>query len=936
MPPENQQEHHHHDEDVLPNNHEDGRGPMIATAAETYMSPAGLACPDNIMSPETPPTLERLTAELNVVSPDDDDVDDDDNSFHDLDAVLALVAASEEQQGESQDSPEPAALPLLEGDTTIAAAAPPLSVAAAPAASSRTTAASVEEESKEEIEEESKEEISERIPRYYASTAAATAEHQEASVLLESADGHWHPSRHHEEDARLAAAVAEEEELLLALKRSAYEGGGSSSGADSSTSYYATTSLQQQQQHQEATVVAFAEDTTFAPGSTMAETVQAEWIGQDFTGASSSENHNNSSNSNSNNSNNEDQQHAAVAVVNNDDDDDEYDNTQEAMVIDSAPLEKEDHDSFFTEEAQVLLEDESNGAEQDTEEDRKPAAREGSTRRRRSGHGEEALVLGVQERGDIHPSEFDAVEAEDAELVRTDYSYTVAVPSTSQVATAAESASVTTTSTTPRGSSHHHSSHVVTPAPEAMAVVAPTRSGEHGSTTTLTASAVNDGTDLAQESSMDDSHAEEAQVLLETDLEDATASLLEDRKPAAEENNEDGNFGVGIPCRSPLVGRDLSAIAEQEGEVVGIQEDQDIHPEIRAENQRYDSEAEFLGSDSNVLCSENITSSNPVSEQHPVAETTSTTENASVAAAARRESHFSSRAPQAAAVLDLAGGEEFPSAATSIADADLARASPRTDPRQVAAAVDRDHFSEDAAGRRAEVVSIQEVQDAHPAETAHRRPSGVDAELVGTVQATSATLVSGACDSNSSSSVMADLSTARQVIDSQPATVEVRATLVHRGETPATPTPGEATAPLQTASAFVDPHQPNGRTNHRTESEDDLRDAIAAINAMEQREAIAPLPVPLQSPPTEKRAAGSEDVNLDEQAGQDEYSLDWLSDTRDPRLPEQQRIDSSTYETSNGSSSTTTSTSASRSSIRSTAAGIQQVRRCSHPHLGSS
>ena len=627
--------------------------------------------------------------------------------------------------------------------------------------------------------------------------------------------------------------------------------------------------------------------------------------------------HHNSNNSNSNNNNNEDQQHAAVAVVNNDDDDDEYDNTQEAMVIDSAPLEKEDQDSFFTEEAQVLLEDESNGAEQDTEEDRKPAAREGSTRRRRSGHGEEALVLGVQEREDIHPSEFDAVEAEDAELVRTDYSYTVAVPSTSQVATAAESASVTTTSTTPRGPS----------APEAMAVVAPNRSGENGSTTTLTASAVNDRADLAQDSSMDDSLAEEAQVLLETELENTTASLL-DRKPAAVENNEDENFGVGIPRRSPLVARDLSAIAEQEGEVVGIQEDQDIHPEIRAENQRCDSEAEFLGPDS----SGNIAASNAVSEQHTVAETTSATELASVAAHARRESHISSRAPQAAAVLDLAGGEEFPSATTSIANADRARASPPTDPRQVAAAVDRDHFSEDAAGRQAEVVSIQEVQDAHPAETAHRRPSGVDAELVGTVHAASATLVSGAGDSNSSSSVMAELSTARQVIDSQPATVEVRATLVHRGATPATPTPVEATAPLQTASAFVDPHQPNGRTNHRTESEDDLRDALAAIDAMEQREAIPPLPVPLQSPSTAKRAAGSEDVNLNEQAGQDEYSMDWLRDRHDPRLPEQQRIDSSTYETSNGSTSTTTS----RSSIRSTAAGIQQVRRCSHPRLGSS
>jgi len=898
MPPEEQNQDQHHDEPVLPN--------------------AGLMMMDQLpISPSSSARVQQPHTDDN-----DDADDDDDDSYHDLDAVLALVAASEssaaaaaaELLGEDENNNRGTGTTAQEGamlntdapgivnpfDSLLSNPVDSASVSAAAAAPAPSSSFSTSrlhprrapsEESKEEMIDDNGEEQSHQqnsIPRNVASAYYSTAV-EEASVILESAYSASLQQTQQEEDARLAAAAAEEEELLLALKRSVYEGG--SAGARNiynNTTYYNGGAddhhqQQQQQQQQEATVLEITDErydaaaaysqndgSYFNDSANAATTAHAEWIGQDYS-------NNNTTATSNNNRNNTRNQTAAAAVAVSDDDEGYNEQTQEATVIDSAPLEK--NQDGFTEEAQVLLEEQQQQDEE--EEDSKPAARDTGPRADGDGdlrnHGmneEEAEVLGIQERGDIHPVEFASVDAaEDAELVRTDYSYTVALPSTS--ASAAESASVTAT---PNGEEDVVSASQQTDTPRAMAVVDPSMRQAGDTTTNLTtASAVHEDTHFSNtEQQPETTPVEHAQVL---ESESSGTSVQEDLKPAAEDDIPNHDDIVGSPHHpSRRMRRSLSAIAEQEGEVVSIQEDHDLHPEVRAENQRYDSEAEFLGTDDSMNILASASSSTAASyqeqQQHPVL----TVQSATAVSA--------TRSPAAA---DHSRSVTHPTPASS-------------------------------GDGEAQVVSIQEVRDLHPAaDGPQHRSSGVDAELVGEVQPAAATLVN-----NDQARVFTEPSIlADSHFSSSLGHPQTTASWVDRSSTSAA-----AQSLVQTASAFVDPHQPNAPpVARRRESDNDLRAALAAIDAMEQGEHLRDLSSSASTP--HKSCPSVQDAVEACERGQsdlsDEYSLEWLRDTPTSTPPDQQRIGSGTNETSNGSSGTGSTRSTIHSVSRSTAAGIQHV-----------
>lgn len=360
----------------------------------------------------------------------DHENDDDEDSYHDLDAVMALVTASESNWNDdsrrimsanSQLPPEPQ--------------------------SKRTTLSTTNEESKEEISDALRMSPSPLrhppLPRYFASSAAVVAASEEAIVLETTTSPQVARRQQFNDDERLAESLKEEDDLLLAMKLSAYEGRGDTLGAIPTWQYG---EVNQALHHQEATVVAIADHYYNVQFSSSADsrqrhnaagtTATAEWIGQDF----------------SSNPIVTSEAHASAQLcgqplaededLGNNGSDDGI--TREATVIDSAPLEKQDDVPLgYTEEARVLVDSQDADSSNDADLDRKPAALPRTSRHRNSSSRDgtdvgnlEAEVVAVQERGEVHPAEYTLEQTFQAEFVGTNSSFTVAVPSTSQTSSA--------------------------------------------------------------------------------------------------------------------------------------------------------------------------------------------------------------------------------------------------------------------------------------------------------------------------------------------------------------------------------------------------------------------------------------------------------------------------------------------------------------------
>jgi hypothetical protein len=211
--------------------------------------------------------------------------------------------------------------------------------------------------------------------------------------------------------------------------------------------------------------------------------------------------------------------------------------------------------------------------EHDSDLDRKPAAR--PTASRSSGRSEathsgrrranlQAEILAIQEQRDIHPAEYTFDRAFQAELVGTDYSYTVAVPSSSQTSSAvADRAAVV-----PQRRNHDvhgpgplSTASVVNTPPEALAFVA---SSVDGNLTTAPISTVasvvrDDEMELESDFLEQNGPIEEAQVFVS---DDGDSSYLYQNPAAA-------NYSSSRRHHSRSASRNsLPMIQEQEAEVV--------------------------------------------------------------------------------------------------------------------------------------------------------------------------------------------------------------------------------------------------------------------------------------------------------------------------------------------------------------------------------
>jgi hypothetical protein len=205
-------------------------------------------------------------------------------------------------------------------------------------------------------------------------------------------------------------ALAEEDDALIALKRAAYYGGYDSGGVSAFDL--------PEQQAAEATVV---ECYDVHPSEFVHNSVQAEFIGQDYSANSSPP-----------------VAAAATAAARIDNvyevTDEMEEEATEATVIESGPIEKataEAWSSTIAEEARVLEEDTSNVEIVDL--DSKPPAVDSATAWGSSQESdgvafadEEAEVIGITE--EIHPSE-SLENAAQAELIGSDFNCAIAVPS---------------------------------------------------------------------------------------------------------------------------------------------------------------------------------------------------------------------------------------------------------------------------------------------------------------------------------------------------------------------------------------------------------------------------------------------------------------------------------------------------------------------------
>jgi hypothetical protein len=566
-----------------------------AWAAAAQEDPSLAPTRTNATTATAPPTLESFpppATESSFTFGTAFDDDDDEDSFHDLDAVMALVA--------SCDSNERRSIGNI-GSTRIAAPLPQQSFSNGPSMST-TAAISAERQ----LDTNSSTGDVSPLPRNFASTTAVSFLAAEEATVLETTTSMYAAQwQQNELDSRLAAQLREEDDLLLTMKLSAYEGNGGNrnhcrrphEGVD-----------------QQATVVAIAEDYPFhrsrlaaaADGDSLsgsATTAHAEWIGQDYstptvastaaTAAAAESSHTTATANASRLSNHRfplshpststGDTAAAAAIV------DDEDEAREATVIDSAPLEKQDEASvaFFTEEAQVLVDDSTieshnrntrdhadDDEEHDSDLDRKPAARPTASRssgrsdathsgrRRANLHAE---VLAIQEQRDIHPAEYTFDRAFQAELVGTDYSYTVAVPSSSQTSSAvADRAAVI-----PRRRSHdaihgsapHSSASPLNTPPEALAFVASSVDDNLATAPISTVASIVRDDDMELESDFleENGPIEEAQVFVS---DDGDSSYL-DQKPAASNNPSGRRHHSRSASRNAL-----PMIQEQEADVI--------------------------------------------------------------------------------------------------------------------------------------------------------------------------------------------------------------------------------------------------------------------------------------------------------------------------------------------------------------------------------
>jgi len=256
--------------------------------------------------------------------------------------------------------------------------------------------------------------------------------------------------------AACAAAVDDVHDMAVA-KRTAYEGGGgrwgTTSARDNGDGNYSR-GFDDGADQETAVVVEITENDVHPSDLSYSNAVQAELVGQDFshrhaaktTGRAASED------AALHQIDQQDTNHvtATHAYASADAATREISSTAEATVIDSAPLHQlvQSGDWKYTEEAQVL--EDMSASHPTLVTDGKPAAVESDPSENYHQQenlagvavaDQEAEVVGIQLEEDVHPLEFVHRNDAEAELVGTDYSVGVAIPSNAATAQPALSSS---------------------------------------------------------------------------------------------------------------------------------------------------------------------------------------------------------------------------------------------------------------------------------------------------------------------------------------------------------------------------------------------------------------------------------------------------------------------------------------------------------------